>query len=133
MSRPTSPRIWRLKDIRYRLLGTECQDCRRRYIGVRPVCPSCGSIKVKSVELSRTGRVITYTLIASPPKDRDDKAPYVMAIIELDDGAKLTAELVDYDEEELRPGLEVEMAFRRLGEESEEGLIYYGYKFRPLR
>ena len=131
MSKPKSPRIWQLAERRYRLLGVECKKCGKRYIGPRKICPNCGSRELENVELSRTGKIYSYTIVHVPPIEKEHQAPYIIAIVELDDGCRLTAEIVDCNPEEVKIGMPVEMVFRKIGEESESGIIYYGYKFRP--
>ncbi|TLZ90815.1 MAG: transcriptional regulator, partial [Methanobacteriota archaeon] len=57
--------------------------------------------------------------------------PYVMAIIEMDEGVRLTSQLIDVKAEDVTIGMKVQSAFRKLGQEGEAGVIHYGYKFRP--
>ncbi|MBC7254994.1 MAG: hypothetical protein H5T66_02655, partial [Chloroflexi bacterium] len=47
-------------------------------------------------------------------------------------GPLVTAQLTDVFPDEVSIGMPVEMVTRKLREEGEEGLITYGYKFRPL-
>jgi hypothetical protein len=54
-----------------------------------------------------------------------------VGIAELDDGVKLTAQVVDCDFADLKVGLRVRLEFRKLSEDGEAGVIYYGYKFVP--
>jgi len=54
-----------------------------------------------------------------------------VGIIELEDGTKVLAQLTDVDGEALSEGAEVEFTLRRLREDGERGVIFYGYKFRP--
>jgi hypothetical protein len=44
----------------------------------------------------------------------------------------LTAQLTDLGDREPEIGMPVEMVTRRLRSEGDEGIILYGYKFRPL-
>lgn len=132
MSVPKSPRIWQLAGIRYRLIGSKCLKCGRVFIGLRKVCPHCGSREFKDVALSRRGKIYSYTVIRTPPTERENYGPYIIAIVELDDGCKLTAEIVDCSPEEIDIGTEVEAVFRKVGEESKSGIIYYACKFRPV-
>ncbi len=37
------PRFWRLKDERYRLQGSNCQECGEVHFPPKPVCPDCGA------------------------------------------------------------------------------------------
>ena len=53
-----------------------------------------------------------------------------MAIVELDEGPKLTAQVVSVRDSEVKVGDCVEMIFRKIVEDSPEGIIHYGYKFR---
>lgn len=133
MSVPKAPRIWQLAERRYRLVGSKCLKCGRLFVGLRKVCPQCGSKELKDVELSRKGKIYSYTIIRVPPMEREKYGPYIIAIVELDDGCKLTAEIVDCSPEEIDIGTEVEATFRKVGEESESGVIYYACKFRPVK
>ncbi len=44
----------------------------------------------------------------------------------------VTAQLTDVDAAEIKIGMPVEMVTRRLRTDGDEGVIQYGYKFRPL-
>jgi uncharacterized OB-fold protein len=55
-----------------------------------------------------------------------------MGIVELDEGPRVTAQLVDLDKDEVEIGMPVEVRFRKLGEASESGVVHYGYKFGPV-
>jgi hypothetical protein len=54
-----------------------------------------------------------------------------VGIAELEDGVKLTAQIVDCDFASLKIGLKVRLEFRKLSEDGEAGIIHYGYKFVP--
>jgi uncharacterized OB-fold protein len=64
-------------------------------------------------------------------RGQEDQAPYAVGIAELDDGVRLTAQVVDCDFADLKVGLRVRLEFRKLSEDGEAGVIYYGYKFVP--
>jgi len=76
--------------------------------------------------------VVTWTVIRNPPKDFERYAPYVVALVELDDGVRILTQLTDVSPEEVSKGMRVEAVFRRVKEDGAEGLILYGYKFRPV-
>jgi uncharacterized OB-fold protein len=82
--------------------------------------------------LPRLGKVLTYSLIHSVPEGFESNVPYPVALIELEDGTKLTAQLTDCDSSEITIGMPVEMSVRRIREDGHSGLIIYGYKFRPI-
>jgi uncharacterized OB-fold protein len=125
------PRYWRNEVPRYRLQGEECVICGIKYFPVRPIC-KCGSTEFKDYKLAERGEVVTWTIIANAPIGFENYTPYVVALIELDDGCKLLSQVVDILPNELFSGLKVEVVFRRIKEDGKEGIIQYGYKFRPI-
>ena len=83
------------------------------------------------VTLSRTGVVYSYTTLTEPPEGFEDQAPYSLAMIQLDDGSMVTAQLTDLDGP-IAIGDRVEMVTRKLNSGGSKGMIVYGYKFRKL-
>ena len=131
-----SPRFWREIQSRYNLLGTKCGNCGALDFPPRTVCPKCGRKSVGKMtkqKLSGRGTVISYTVVHDAPSSFDLLKPYVLAVIELEEGARLTSQIIDVDPGEVKVGTQVEAAFRRLGQEGEAGIIQYGYKFRPVQ
>ena len=55
-----------------------------------------------------------------------------MALVRLDEGPLVTAQLTDVERENVHIGMPVEMVTRKLREDGERGMLVYGYKFRPL-
>jgi uncharacterized OB-fold protein len=85
----------------------------------------------QAVTFSGKGRVYSYTTVLSAPEGFAEQAPYRIALVELDEGPLVTAQLTDLDGEP-EIGMRVEMVTRKLRTDGEEGIIVYGYKFRPL-
>jgi len=56
-----------------------------------------------------------------------------VGIIEMDDGARLTAEIADVRFEEVKIGMPVQLEFRRNYSDGEAGIIHYGHKAVPVR
>ncbi len=128
------PRFWREIQSRYNLVGTKCGSCGKVDFPPRSVCPDCGrkSVgKMQTYKLGGKGTVVTYTTIYDAPSQFDMQKPYVMAIIEMDEGMRLTSQLIDVKPEQVKIGMKVQAAFRKLGQEGDAGVIHYGYKFRP--
>ena len=82
--------------------------------------------------LSGYGEVYTFSTMYNVPKGFEEQAPYTIAIIKLDEGPMVTAQLTDVNHDEVRIGMRVEMVTRKLKEDGREGQIIYGYKFRPV-
>ncbi|HLB71587.1 MAG TPA: Zn-ribbon domain-containing OB-fold protein [Candidatus Methanoperedens sp.] len=126
------PRFWRrLKNV-YNLIGTQCENCGMYYYPPRSLCPKCRrSSLIIPFKFKGEGEVLTYTIVHSATKDFEKHVPYILAIIKLNEGPNLTSQVI-CSPEEIHIGMKVKSVFRKLGEESEKGMIYYGTKFVPL-
>jgi hypothetical protein len=78
-----------------------------------------------------TGEVYSYTTLQEPPQGFEDQAPYTLALVKLDEGPLVTAQLTDLDGP-VAIGDRVEMVTRKLTTEGPRGMIVYGYKFRKI-
>ena len=123
---------WRVKRQRLTLEGEVCPSCRAPLFPPRDVCPECGKPAATPYTFSGRGTVYAFTTVYEPPANFERYRPYLLALVKLEEGPILTAQLTDVDPEEVTIGMPVEMVTRRLTEEGEEGLILYGYKFRPV-
>ena len=127
------PRFWREIPNRYILIGTKCRNCETVFFPPRYVCPKCRRIgKLEPYRLKGKGKVISHTVIHIPPDGFEVQTPYVIAIVELEEGPRVTGQITDCNPENIKIGDEVELVFRHMGEEDKDGIIYYGYKFRPI-
>jgi uncharacterized OB-fold protein len=124
-------RHWRLQAQRYRLEGEECPGCGRKIFPPRDVCPHCAAAAREPFALSGLGSVYSYTTVFDAPAGYEAQAPYVVAVVELAEGPRLTAQLADVDANQVQIGLPVEMVTRVLRSNGPRGAIEYGYKFRP--
>jgi|GEM_PF-1044391 len=82
--------------------------------------------------LSGRGVVYSYTLMYNVPQGFEEQKPYTVALVKLDEGPMVTAQLTDVDHGAVAIGMRVEMVTRKLREDGAEGQIIYGYKFRPI-
>ena len=127
-----APRFWRCIPQRYNLIGTHCGNCGEYYFPPRIVCPNCRrEAKLEEYRFRGTGKVITYTTIYTATEDFERQTPYNLAIIELDEGPRLTGQIVSAPGA-VKIGMRVRPVFRILGKEGERGIIYYGTKFVPV-
>jgi uncharacterized OB-fold protein len=78
-----------------------------------------------------TGEVYSFTTLTEPPDGYEEQAPYTLAIIRMDEGALITAQLTDLDGP-VAIGDRVEMVTRKITAEGSKGMIVYGYKFRKI-
>lgn len=116
---------WRLKGSRYRLEGA-----RNPQTGAicfpRPV----DAQEWDAVTLSGQGRVESFASVGKAADGFTDDT--VIALIRLAEGPIITAQLTDVALSDVTIDMPVEMVTRKLRDLGPEGLIVYGYKFRPL-
>jgi uncharacterized OB-fold protein len=122
---------WRLKEQRYKLVGERCPHCSQAIFPPRDICPDCGLDAKEPKQLSGKGRVYSFTTVTEAPVGFEDQAPYTVALIELDEGPLVSAQLTDIDPDKIEIGMPVEMVTRKLRQNGDKGVIIYGYKFRP--
>ncbi len=82
--------------------------------------------------LSGHGEIYSFTTMYNVPQGFEEQKPYTVALIKLDEGPMVTAQLTDVHSADVKIGLRVEMVTRKLREDGNEGQIVYGYKFRPV-
>ena len=125
------PRNWRLQQQRYRLVGEVCERCGAHIFPPRDVCPECEAPAKTPFAFSGRGEVYSYSTVYHPPKGFEEFAPYTVALVKLEEGPMLTAQLTDVDADDVHIGMPVEMVTRRVQSCGDEDAIIYGYKFRP--
>ena len=129
-------RFWREIPQRYNLLGNKCGACERVFFPPREACPYCRrkSIgKMNDFKLGGKGEIVTFSIIHVGPENFEGQVPYPVAVIKLDKGPQITAQIVDCDIHDVKIGMKVESTFRRIQDDGYIGAIYYGYKFKPVR
>ncbi|RME05169.1 MAG: Zn-ribbon domain-containing OB-fold protein [Planctomycetota bacterium] len=126
-----SAKIWRESPQRYRLEAAKCLGCGKVFFPPRLVCLGCRGREFEKRFLPWRGRVLTFTVIHTAPTPFVDMAPYCIAIVEVEEGVRLTCQLVDVDLEAVEIGMEVELEFRRIQSNQSDGVLCYGYKAVP--
>jgi hypothetical protein len=125
-------RHWRLNPQRYQLVGEVCPKCDGKIFPPRDVCPYCADNHPQpAFQFSGRGEVFSHTTVYNAPEGYEEQAPYTVALVKLEEGPLVTAQLTDVNNDEVKIGLPVEMVTRKIRTQGEEGLIIYGYKFRP--
>lgn len=86
-------------------------------------------VQTEHFTFAGTGEIYSYTTVQDVPEGFESSAPYVLALVKLDEGPLITAQLTDLD---ALPAIgdRVEMVTRKLTTEGTRGMIVYGYKFR---
>jgi uncharacterized OB-fold protein len=108
-----------------RLMGTRCKKCGAKYLLPRAHC-KCGSAEMEWYEAPRRGKILTYTPVEIPPESMSKYAPYIVAIVELEDRTRLLAQLTGVTINMLRVGMPVQVTSRRVGANR------IVYEFKPV-
>jgi scaffold protein (connect acetoacetyl-CoA thiolase and HMG-CoA synthase) len=89
------------------------------------------NVQTERFTFAGTGEIYSYTTLQEVPEGFEDQAPYVLALVKLDEGPLITAQITDLDG---LPAIgdRVEMVTRKLTTEGPRGMIVYGYKFRKV-
>ncbi len=122
---------WRRIPERYKMMGMHCTTCDAYYFPPRDICPNCRRKgNMEPFEFSGRGKIYSFTEIHAAPAGFEKQVPYVMAIVELEEGTRCTGQIVDATKKDLKIGDNVEGTFRKLLSDDPEGPIHYGFKFR---
>ncbi len=125
-------RNWRLQKARYGLIGEVCDFCGNKIFPPRDVCPTCAEETKTLYQFSGKGEIYSFTTVYEAPEGYEEQAPYTVALVKLEEGPLVTAQLTDVDNGKVKIGQKVEMVTRKLREDGERGMLIYGYKFRPV-
>jgi uncharacterized OB-fold protein len=124
--------VWRRIKSIYNIIGNRCKTCGTYYFPPRPVCPKCRRKgDLVEYQYKGLGKIHTFSIVRQAPEDFKRQVPYVIAQVELDEGPRLTAQIVNVDPDAVFVGMNVRSCFRKITEYGLSGIIVYGYKFEP--
>lgn len=126
------PSYWRSRQQRLGLVGEVCPTCKAKLFPPRDICPYCGGPAKTRFDFGGRGVVYSYSKVNAAPEGFEAYAPYVVALVRLEEGPLVTAQLTDVDADQVSIGMPVEMVTRQMRQEGANGLVHYSYKFRPL-
>jgi uncharacterized OB-fold protein len=87
-----------------------CQACGRLNWFPRAMCRYCSATELEWIQVSGRGRVYTFTTVHRAPGEVFE-VPYVLALVDLDEGVRMMTHVVDCPPDQLRVGLPVEVRF----------------------
>jgi uncharacterized protein len=125
-------RHWRQRAARYRLEGQRHSVTGELRFPPQPPALGEQPDTWQPVALSGRGEIYSFSVIRQAPAGYEELAPYPVALVRLAEGPLVTAQLTDCAEEDLAIGQPVELVTRRLADTGPDGVLVYGYKFRPV-
>jgi uncharacterized protein len=89
-----------------------CQDCGEAIFSPRSLCPNCSSLNLRWERASGCGRIYSYSVVHRDAGEHLP-APYVFALVDLDEGFRMMTNIVDAADSDLAVGADVIVEFRR--------------------
>ena len=100
---------------RQELVLQRCRSCGRHVFHPRSTCSHCGADELAWERASGRGTIFTFTVARRPPHPGfADLLPLVVAIVELDEGSRLTTNIVGCPPDAVRIGMAVQVDFENL-------------------
>jgi uncharacterized OB-fold protein len=93
-----------------------CGACQALRHPPGPMCPRCGATDPSYVLASGRGEIYSYVVHHHPPVPGRD-LPFVVALVELEEGVRVLGELQGVEPERVRIGMPVEVVFDRIDDE----------------
>ena len=100
-----------------RMVVPRCGDCRRFHFYPRRFCPYCDSEEIEWREASGAGTVYSFAVVQKPiEKAFSSLVPYVIAIVELEEGIRMLSHVVGVDPADMTCGMRVRVQYRRVSD-----------------
>jgi len=105
-----------------------CTDCGKTLYPIGPACPRCLSVNLQWTRMSGKGKLHNYVVYHKPwtPWFKD-KVPYAVVQVELEEGPRLTTNLLDCPIDDIKIGMPVEVDY----EDIPDGITLV--QFRPAQ
>lgn len=98
-----------------RLEVSACDACDHLFLPPGPCCPNCWSTELSSREVSGRGRVYSFVVYRRTYHE-GMPAPYVVALIDLDEGPRMISNVVGCAPEEVEIDMPVHLRFETAGD-----------------
>ena len=111
------------------LFGSQCGDCAAKQFPPVEVCPECMSENITRLALASRGTLYSWSLVHAAP--RGWTVPYIAAYVDLPEGVRVFAHIVDADPAALAIDMAVTLCVRQLGID-EDGAALTSYAYAPV-
>ncbi len=93
-----------------------CRDCASFVFIPQPVCTGCLGSSLDWVESSGRGTLYSYTVVHRPQRP-EFEVPYVVAVVELDEGWHMLSNLIGVEPDQVEIGMPLEVSFQEMSAE----------------
>ena len=80
-----------------KILGLKCNSCGEITVPPKMACRQCGSPDMEVVEVKTDGKIKTFTTVFVGAEGRESEVPYILVIVELEEGPWIMGNLEDID------------------------------------
>jgi uncharacterized OB-fold protein len=104
-----------------------CGDCGMVIAPPSGACYGCGGNKMEWADVSGNGKLVSFTVIHIAPPEFTDEAPYIVSIVELEEGTRITARLLGFDPlkpDDIKLGISLKLDY----EKGKTGKNYLAFK-----
>lgn len=100
------------------LMIQRCRACNKAYFYPRPFCPDCLSFDTEWFQASGKGTLYSFVISHRPPPGFPAE-PFVIAIVELEEGPRMMSNLVEVepDPDKIKCDMPVEIVYDDVNEE----------------
>ena len=93
-----------------------CAACSKYVFYPRSICPHCFASELVWVKAAGRGTVYSYTVVRQAFGRFAEDVPYVIAIVELDEGVRMMSRIADTPPEDVKVGAVVQVTFEHFDE-----------------
>ena len=102
---------------REKLIIQRCRMCGKYQTHYRGFCAHCWTGEIEDVEASGRGTLWSYSAVyRNRSPGFSEEVPYVVAVVELEEGLKLPSNIINCDLKEVSVGMPVKLTFVRASE-----------------
>lgn len=112
-----------------RLLASRCSKCETVAFPAAEYCPSCTQGGMAEIELSSSGKLVSFSSVLSSPPEYKGETPYGVGIVAFPEGVRIIGLLSTADLASLRPGMDVAVVVEEIYQENSYSVV--SYRFRP--
>ena len=94
-----------------KLMAGKCLKCGKIHLPPRPLCDNCYSQEFEWINVSGKGKLLTYTIISIAPAQFQALTPYVVGIVEFENGLKIPGMIQCATQEQIKIGMDLTLDF----------------------
>lgn len=94
-----------------------CNACSKAVFYPRAICPHCFADQLSWIVASGRGTIYSYTVAHQAFGPFAEDAPFVVLIVELEEGARIMSRLLDASRERVTVGAAVQVTFEKVEED----------------